>query len=117
MVYYYKVAALTLREYIANIEQSDFKTVSASIGRIMFQNRNWVRDDVDYPEAVETAEMLAYSNKDWSVDHTRCDGERWITDGCLRRIMADCQHQDGDVVGVITTIINHSPYPDADYMD
>ena len=113
MVYYYKIAAATLSNYVIQIEQMNFRGVSSNIGKLMFEGRNWVRDDVDMPEAVEAAEFMAFGlNQEWEVDDTRCNGDRWVTDECLKRIMESCQKSDRDIVGVIITLINQSPYPD-----
>lgn len=113
MVYYYKLAASLLEKYITQIEKLDYKGVSSNIGQIILQERNWVRDDVDVPEAVEAAEFMAFGpSQEWNVDESRLGGHRWVTDECLRRIMESCQRHDRDVVGVIVTIINQSPFPE-----
>jgi len=118
MVYYYKLSVTTLRNYLDLIESTDFSKIAKDIAQILFHDRNWVRDDVDYPEAVETAELMAFGlSPDWRVDEGRIDGERWVTDECLRRIMDGCNRGDSDIISIITTIINHAPYPDAEFQD
>lgn len=116
MVYYYKLNVGTLEKFIDQIGRLDFVGVWRHIGRIILEDQNWVRDDVDYPEAVEAAEIMAFGyNQEWEIDESRCDGYRWVTSECLGRIVDRCHKQDPDVVGIITTLINHSPYPDAEY--
>ena len=114
---YYKLTAGILEQYIDQVCRSDFKSIALSIHWTLTQDRNWVMDDVDYPEAVEAAEILAFYRQECEIDESRVDGERWVTDECLQRIHEMCLKYDPQVRGVITTLINHSPYPDAEYVN
>lgn len=117
MMLYFKINAGALEQYIDQIRRSDFRGVALSIDRFLSESRNWVLDDIDYPEAVEAAEILAFYKQECDIDETRLDGQRWITSECLGRIHEMCLKYNKQVLGVLITLINHSPYPDAEYVD
>lgn len=112
---YYKLNVGILEYYIGQVSRWDYKGIASNIDGILSKDRSWAQDDVDYPEAVESAEILAFYRQEFEIDESRLDGQRWVTDLCLRRIYEMCLKYDPQVVGVITTLINNSPYPDAEY--
>lgn len=112
MVVYYKVSADLLKEYIRLIqERLAYVGVAVSLKYILSDAKSWVMDDVDYPEAVEAAEILAFGKPETTTDASRSDGYRWMTDHSIGRIIKLCYARSNKLVGVFTTLINHSPYP------
>jgi hypothetical protein len=116
MVQYYKVSAALLKEYIRLIRHRMAHVgVAVSLKHILEESRFWVMDDVDYPEAVETAECMAWEKPEPEIDTDRQDGYRWVSDFCLRRLVKTCYARETKVLTeALTTLINHSPYPNDD---
>jgi hypothetical protein len=115
MVQYYKVSAALLREYVRLIrERMAHVGVAVSLKHIL-ESKYWVMDDVDYPEAVETAEILAFERPEGEFDTDRTDGYRWVSDHCLRRLVRMCYARETEkLLKAFTTLVNHSPYPNDD---
>jgi len=116
MVQYYKVSAHLLREYVRLIkERMAHVGVAVSLKHILEESKYWVMDDVDYPEAVETAEILAFERPETELDSDRTDGYRWVSDHCLRRLIKTCYARNTKVLEqAFTTLVNHAPYPNDD---
>lgn len=112
---YYKIPAILLKEYVCLLqERSAHVGVAVSLKHLL-QEQSWVRDDVDFPEAVETAEIVAFEKPEVSIDETRLDGYRWITKYALERLIRMCYARDVKMLDkAIITMINMSPYPGDD---